>query len=614
MAIKDSTRTALTIGAGCALIAGATAWHHSPWAPDGAAIDAALVLPVVIAVLQPYRAVTFLLALLSSLAAVILHAPASGETLAASLAAMLLPLTGIWLTAYIVLLRQRIEPGAAASATELKNYLDTADIIYVVLDPAGTVLRINEAGSRLLGLPEAEIIGKNWIESFIPPSHRGQIALVHSMNLRSDGTRIERFENPVLTGTGEIRTISWRNTELRDGRGRIAGTISSGIDVTDSRRAQDQLARSRSELSRYQEDLQQSFKNLEDYKFALDQAAIVAIADSKGLITYANDRFCEISGYSRDELLGRDHRILNSGLHPRPFMENLWNTIQSGKTWRGIIRNKRKDGSFYWVATTIIPFLGRDEKPYQYVSIRFDITPMVEAETARQRTVRQMQEQATLARLGEMSAVVAHEVKNPLAGISGALQVIARRMPADNPDLKIIQSILDRIDTLHKTMTELLNYARPRVPRFMPLDLVSLFQETVRNASQDADFRQVHVELSGDQARCTGDTELLRGVFLNLLINAAHAMNNSGTIRTHIACDQEWCRVTVTDTGKGIPPEMQERIFEPFFTTKNRGAGLGLAITHRSVEAHGGRIEVKSAPGEGTTMTVILPVRPPSLG
>jgi PAS domain S-box-containing protein len=358
-----------------------------------------------------------------------------------------------------------------------------------------------------------------------------------------------------------------------------------------------------SQYARVGRALDRSLKDLADTNFALDQAAIVATTDVKGKITYINDKFCEISQYSREELLGQDHRIINSGYHPKEFIRGLWTTIAGGRIWRGEIRNRAKDGSLYWVDTTIVPFLDERGKPYQYMAIRSDITE-------RKHTEALLREQAALARLGEMAAVVAHEVKNPLAGIRGALQVISGRMPETSRDRSIMGDIVERLDSLNDIVQDLLIFARPREPKLAPVPLAELLENTAALLRKDPAHAAAHVTVTGDRPTINADAEQLQIVMLNLLLNAAQAAGSAGEVRVSVASRNGLCRIAIADSGPGIPAEIRERIFEPFFTTKHRGTGLGLPTAKRVVERHHGEIAVACPPEGGTIVTVTLPVNP----
>jgi PAS domain S-box-containing protein len=352
--------------------------------------------------------------------------------------------------------------------------------------------------------------------------------------------------------------------------------------------------------SETENQLAQSVRELEDIRYALDQSAIVATTDVQGRIKYVNDKFCEISKYLRTELLGQDHRILNSGLHPKEFIRELWRTIAQGRVWRGELRNRAKDGSLYWVDTTIVPFLDARGKPWQYMAIRYDITQRKEQEE-------RLREQSALARLGEMSAVVAHEVRNPLAGIRGALQVISSRFPAAATERRIMGDIVARIDSLSGTLDDLLMFARPREPKMAPLAVGPFLADVGTWLKQDKSMGEVEVEVDADDALIVVDSEQLRLVFTNLLLNAAQAMECQGRIQLSARADGKGCELVVQDSGPGIPDDVCARIFEPFYTTKTRGTGLGLPTVKRIVEAHHGTIAVECPASGGTRVRVTLP-------
>jgi PAS domain S-box-containing protein len=342
---------------------------------------------------------------------------------------------------------------------------------------------------------------------------------------------------------------------------------------------------------------------LEEIKRALDAAAIVATTDVTGRITYVNDKFVEISGYSRDELLGQDHRIINSGHHPKEFMRDLWRTIAHGQVWHGEIRNRAKNGHYYWVDTTIVPFVDQRGKPYQYIAIRADIT-------ARKAAEEQLTQQAALARVGQMAAVVAHEVRNPLAGIKGAIQILMSRRPGGDAELPVMRDIVSRIDALGELINDLMVFARPRPLRLGAVELHALVQDAVTMVRRDPIGEALAIEIAGPAVSIMADAEMVRATVLNLLINSAQAMGGHGRITITLTAADGRASIAVRDTGPGIPSELREQVLEPFFTTKARGGGLGLPIARRTAELHGGVLTLDCPADGGTIATLSLPLRP----
>jgi two-component system, sporulation sensor kinase A len=372
--------------------------------------------------------------------------------------------------------------------------------------------------------------------------------------------------------------------------------------------------------ARAEQALKDSLKEIADVKFALDQSTIVAITDQRGIINYVNEEFCRISKYSRDELLGQDHRIINSGYHAKEFIRNLWTTIAGGKVWKGELRNRAKDGSIYWVDTTIVPFLDGDGKPYQYVAIRHDITQLKLAEEQiRQQTI-ELQRASQLSFIGELAAGLAHEIKNPLAGIQGAVDILIRRRDANDPEREALEGVRHQVQRIDATVRALLERARPRSLKLTRVSLSELMQTTVDLAraqqSGRSGKRGIQIDLipPADDIVVNADAAQIEDAVLNLVINAIEAVDDFGRVTVSVSkaetADEEMeeAVIEVSDNGRGISEENISLIFNPFFTTSSGGTGLGLPAVRRIARLHGGRVEVESTPGKGSTFSIHLPL------
>jgi two-component system, chemotaxis family, sensor kinase Cph1 len=364
-------------------------------------------------------------------------------------------------------------------------------------------------------------------------------------------------------------------------------------------------------------------KELTDQKFALDQHAIVAITDVQGTITYVNDKFCAISQYSQEELIGQNHRILNSRHHPKEFFQQMYHTIAKGEVWHDEIKNRAKDGSVYWVDTTIVPTLSAQGKPRQYVAIRADITERklceeALAEQALELSRRDKELDRSNVELEQFAYVASHDLQEPLRMIANYTQLLAERYRGqlDAQADKYISYSVDGAVRMQSLIKDLLTFSRLGKAEIEPqtIDCRAVVEQALKNLQAAVDESGAVVNWNG-LPTVMGDPSQLTQVFQNLIANAIkfHGAESPVVQIDAEKKDHEWV-LTVSDNGIGIPAESWEDIFVIFrrlhTRTEYAGNGIGLAICKKIVERFGGKLWIEAQAMPGSCFKFTLPREP----
>jgi PAS domain S-box-containing protein len=371
-------------------------------------------------------------------------------------------------------------------------------------------------------------------------------------------------------------------------------------------------------LKRSRRELEQVTEHLKRIELAIDRHSIVSIGDLQGTILYANQRFCDVSGYNVSELLGANHRLIKSGVHPPEYYRSMWLTISTGRTWRGEVCNRRKDGSHYWVESTITPQLDDHGLPVRYISVRTDITPL-----------KVLQEQLVIVN-GEAEAAsqaktvflahMSHELKTPLNSILGFSQVMqADKTQPPSADQKEMLGAIERAGHhLLELISDLVDLAKIETGHLGlsmgNVALAPLIRECLALIKPLAQKRAIALTFDGqhDAVRVRADRMRVKQVMLNLLSNAVKYNRDKGSVTVSIRRHDGHWLVAVRDTGSGIAAPDQAALFLPFSRLRNtaqqvEGTGIGLSLSKSLIERMDGKIGVISHLGQGSEFWFDLP-------
>ena len=371
----------------------------------------------------------------------------------------------------------------------------------------------------------------------------------------------------------------------------------------------------------------------DDMLKALDKSTMVTITDPDGKLLYVNELFCSVTKYSKDELIGaKPHELLNSGFHDQAFYDDVWNTLKKGEAWKGDVKNKAKDGSFFWTLTTIMPFLDDMGKPHKFIAIRRDITDKVEADerlkvTLAENVVQKDKIQDQYVKLQDLQkekeefvAMITHDLKQPLVPISGNAEMLMNpKMGELNEMQKECVNEIRGQASLQLSMIENLVSAQKLGAGSMKYDIEELSTKNILNdciKTHSPIMSDKHIEFfdsSTVDVKILADRRRLLESFTNIIQNAHDFVSQDGKIEIGVNDGGEEATFFVKDDGEGIPKEKQEKIFKKYGQVESKaqrkfgGTGLGLAVSKELIEGMKGKIWFESEVGKGTTFLFTIP-------
>lgn len=459
-------------------------------------------------------------------------------------------------------------------------FIDLIPDMCFVVSKDRHVLAYNQRAREVLGLPEVPNDHIMFYDLLAEDSARPLLAVImDSTPHREAEVRFKGVNGAVIEANLSIKKISGPETEF--------------LYV---------IARDVSEAKKKELDLLR-FSNVVHYT-----VNPIQITDAQGRMVYVNPAFEKATGYTKEELIGKNPNIVSSGKYSKEFWAKVWAKISSGKIWQGEIENKRKDGTPVFTQVIISPIVDAEGKVVGYLGTHRDITEQKQLE-------QQLMHSQKMESMGTLAAGIAHEVGNPLASISSIVQVLMRTVNDDfaKEKLALVQSQVHRIT---KIIRDLVDFSRPSNYQLVPTNIVNNVKEAVEIVKMAKKARSIHfsIEVRNAIPLLALVPDQISQVFLNILLNAIDALEGKkdGRIEVVVERDAEYVRVSISDNGCGIAEDHLSKIGEPFFTTKpvGEGTGLGLWVSQGIIKSFRGDLRLKSKRGEGTTFTIILPLNP----
>jgi PAS domain S-box-containing protein len=497
--------------------------------------------------------------------------------------------------------RRRTEEALRAAKSHLREAMDLAHLVHWRFDAATSLFSFDESFYAMYGTTTereggGQMSAEVYAREFVHPDDRAAVAAQMESDPRPGNPALTgQIEHRIVRRDGKVRHIDVRYVIIRDAAGRVTATEGVNQDITERRRAEEQLRL-----------LVQ----------AIDQSPIsVVVTDCRGVIEYVNPWFTYVTGYTAEEALGQNPRVLKSGQHPDTFYRAMWDELSNGNVWRGEICNKKKNGDLYWEEATIAPVRTSDGGITHFVAVKEDVTGKRQiAEELRR--AKEDADEANRAK-SEFLARMSHEIRTPLNGVIGMTHLLSQtsQSPIQGQYTSNIRSASHR---LLSVINDILDFSKIEAGRLelerREFNLDDVLDEVANIIGLTATQKGLEVVIVRDRAvpvPLVGDSLRIGQVLLNLVSNAVK-FTDTGDVVVHARLVEALAtrivlRFSVRDTGIGITPEQRSKLFQAFSqadaTTTRRygGTGLGLAISHRLVAMMGGDLWVESEPGSGST-------------